>query len=65
LLDFRVIIEADNRLRLIHAKTGFVYPRPQEAYDESMARHRAEARNRELEAQIERLKRMLPPEQLN
>jgi Uma2 family endonuclease len=60
-LGFRVVIEADDRLRVFHAATGRPYPRPDEALTEAEARRRAEDRIRELEAQIARLKAARTP----
>jgi Putative restriction endonuclease len=63
-LGFRIIFDSDGKLRVVNAKTGEKYPRPEEAWLEQRARQRAEAgradaerRVRELEAEIERLRK--------
>lgn len=89
-LGFRVVVETDNRLRVINLATGLRYARPleaqveanarreaEEAYREAQqarqqaleaqslaeeARQRAEERLRDLEAEVERLKKLLPPQ---
>jgi Uma2 family endonuclease len=62
-LGFRVILEGDGRIRVFDAATGRPYPRPDEADAEAAARQAAEARVRELEAELARLKagRESPP----
>jgi Uma2 family endonuclease len=66
-LGFRIIIDADNRFRVINAATGERYLRPDEAQaaekerqKEARARKRAEKRVRELEAELERLRNQPP-----
>jgi Uma2 family endonuclease len=53
---FRVVIDADEKLRVLDAATGHRYARPDEADAEAQARRVAEDRIRELEAQLARLK---------
>jgi hypothetical protein len=53
---FRMIIDADGRLRLIDAATGMRYPRPDEAQAEADARRQAEERVRALEEELARLR---------
>jgi hypothetical protein len=60
-LGFRVVIEGDGRIRVLDAATGRPYPRPDEADTEAAARRAAEARVRELEAELARLKGDQPP----
>jgi len=74
LLGFRIIIDADNRFRVINAATGERYLRPDEAQaaeearrkaekdraKSERARKRAEKRVRELEAELERLRNQRP-----
>jgi hypothetical protein len=55
-LGFRVVIEDDGQLRVIDAKTGERYPRPEEALAEARARRKAEERNRALEEELARLR---------
>lgn len=55
-LGFRVIWDADNRLRVVDAKTGKRYARPDEAQTEAESRQRAEERVRKLEAELKRLR---------
>ena len=67
-LGFRVIIDTDGRLRVVNARTGIPYLRPDEARTEAIARHAAEkarqkserlqqrAQHREKEAEKLRLK---------
>lgn len=66
-LGFRIIFDADGRPRVVNAQTGQKYPRPDEAWLEQKARLRAEAahaeaelRIRDLEAELERLRRQNP-----
>jgi hypothetical protein len=67
-LGFRVVIKGDGRIRVLDAATGRPYPRPDEADAEAAARRAAEearqaaeARVRELEAELARLKGDQPP----
>lgn len=55
-LGFRLIIEKDGRLRVIDAKTGNRYLRPDEAEDAKRARETAEQRIRELEEELATLR---------
>ena len=55
-LGFRVIWDTDGRLRIVDAKTGKRYARPDEAQVEAEARQRAEARVKKLEAELKRLR---------
>lgn len=63
---FRVIIEADDQVRVLDAATGALYPRPVEAYlqaqAEAVARAAAEARVRDLEAELARFRGTPTPE---
>jgi Uma2 family endonuclease len=56
-LGFRVVIDEDGRLRLLDAKTGKRYARPDEAQQEADARREAEERLRALEAELSRLRK--------
>jgi Uma2 family endonuclease len=53
-LGFRVVIDTDGQTRVLDVETGRRYPRPQEA--DALA-----ARNRELEAELARLRGQQPP----
>jgi Uma2 family endonuclease len=55
-LGFRLIIDADGRLRVLHAATGKRYVRPEEA---DAAVEQAQTRVRDLEAELERLRQLL------
>jgi hypothetical protein len=55
-LGFRVIWDADGRLRVVDARTGKRYARPDEAQTEADARQRAEARVKKLETELKRLR---------
>jgi hypothetical protein len=59
-LGFRVIIDSDGRPRVLNAATGYRYVRPDEAdrrvREEADARAAAEARIRELEAELSRIR---------
>jgi Uma2 family endonuclease len=55
-LGFRVIWDTDGRLRVIAARTGKRFARPEEAQAEADARQRAEARVKKLEAELKRLR---------
>jgi Uma2 family endonuclease len=59
-LGFRVVIEEDGQLRVIDAKTGERYPRPEEALAEARGRREAEERTRILEAELARLRGAKP-----
>lgn len=59
-LGFRVVIEDDGDLRIVNAKTGQKYLRPKEAEAAEKARIQAQARVRELEAEVARLRKKLP-----
>jgi Uma2 family endonuclease len=61
-LGFRVIIDDDGKVRVVNAATGERYARPDEAQAERVARVRAEERARALEAEVARLRALLPPE---
>jgi len=56
LLGFRVVIDLDNRLRVLDAATGLKYSRPDEIANELRARQAAEARIHALEEELARLK---------
>jgi Uma2 family endonuclease len=58
-LGFRVIVEADGQIRVIDAATGHRYLRPSEAEE---ARREADARIRQLEAELARLRGGPAPE---
>jgi len=60
-LGFRLVIDTDGRLRVVHAWTGLPYVRPDEAQIEAESRRRAEDRIRELEAELARLKDKAAP----
>jgi Uma2 family endonuclease len=55
-LGFRVIWDSDSRLRVVDARTGKRFARPDEAQAEADARQRAEARVKKLEAELKRLR---------
>jgi hypothetical protein len=68
-LGFRVIIDDDGKVRVVNAGTGKRYVRPDEGQAADDARVRAEAekraaeeRARALEAEVARLRALLPPE---
>lgn len=58
-LGFRLIIDADNRLRIVDSATGKRYLRPDEAEEEAEARRHAEERIQELEREITQLRSLL------
>lgn len=55
-LGFRLIWDADRRLRVVDARTGERYARPDEAHAEALARRKAEQRVQDLEAELNRLR---------
>jgi Uma2 family endonuclease len=55
-LGLRVVVEDDGQLRVIDAKTGKRYARPEEAQAEAEARREAEERVRALEGELARLR---------
>src|SRR5262249_47040877 len=55
-LGFRLIIDADGRIRVLDAATGAPYARPDEAQAEARARRAAEERVRALEEELARLR---------
>lgn len=65
-LGFRLVIEHDDKLRVIDAQTGYRYVRPDEAQveaqarlAEAQARRQAEERVKELETELDRLQAMI------
>jgi hypothetical protein len=63
-LGFRIIIDSDGQVRVVNAKTGKSYVRPEEAQAatdaweaEAEARRQAEERARQLEAELQRLRK--------
>jgi hypothetical protein len=61
-LGFRIVFDDDGQVRVTNAATGQRYARPHEAQSEYDARRAAERRASELEAEIVRLRALLPPE---
>jgi len=59
-LGFRIIIETDERVRVLDAQTGHRYVRPHEAEAAAKAQRLAEQRAQELESELARLKSGLP-----
>jgi Uma2 family endonuclease len=71
-LGFRIIFDDDGKIRVVNSATGMRYVRPREAQAEVEARLKAEEEKRiaeeragELEAEVARLKALLPPERKN
>jgi Uma2 family endonuclease len=58
-LGFRLVVDADDRLRVLNAQTSEPYARPDEAQQHAAALSEAEQRFRELEAELARLKKAL------
>jgi Uma2 family endonuclease len=56
-LGFRLVIEEDGQLRVVNARTGERYARPNEADQQRQARERAEAQVKALQSQLEQLRR--------
>jgi hypothetical protein len=57
---FRIAFDADGLPRVNDVATGWVYPRPDEADEIARAAAAAEARVRELEAELARLRNPPP-----
>jgi Uma2 family endonuclease len=54
-LGFRIVIEGDGQLRVLDAKTGKRYARPEEAQAEADGRQKAEARVHDLQEELDRM----------
>jgi hypothetical protein len=59
-LGFRLIIDTDDRLRVVNARTEEPYARPDEAQAEAEARREAEERVQALEEELARLRGATP-----
>lgn len=62
-LGFRVVLEPDGQVRVLDAASGHRYLRPDEAEKAARREAAAEARIRELETEIARLRGQLPPQE--
>jgi hypothetical protein len=62
-LGFRIIIDTDDRIRVLDAATGAPYARPDEAQAEAEARRQAEERIRVLEEELARLRGAAPKDE--